>query len=753
MKYGNIQCITYRNEIIQNKFNEDIIIIYNLEGFLKVIVDEEKSELKVNDVIVINPDSNISCIGNHAFYVMYVLNSKELKFWFSTHKYKFICNSSKEFHSNYDKLRKLLAEVLINQYSKHSFMNIKLNQLFYEIILFLLTNFSVEQLEYQESIKDKLINYIEMHYNEDLSLQEMSRVFHMSTQYFSKYFKKHVGMQFFKYVTNIRLKKAMKEVIYSNKRIMTIAMDNGFSNINAFNHMFKEKYGKTPKEYREENQFILQDSKQHYELAYAIDNLNIKPDINNNTITMHVDSYHKSSYTSFWNKLMNLGDFSLLDNAQVLNQLKEIQASLKFEYIRIKLDYQLFQKKETYNFIKEEYRFNELYKMKFKIWITIDYREVKDIDYLCRYLKSLLSFVIGQWSINNVQQWYFEIVYNSDFTKDKPKRFCEFVNQIQKTLKLYGCEERIVIAGLALWNKKGIHNLFQYLEKNHIVFKNQSFIVEPTAYYQDKNGNEIIQAINHNDVHSDILSLKQNNIYYQNVVENTYIVSWRDHLQLLNIMNDSCYKGSLILYNFLQCFGQMDAIAQNIFLDAIYEPELKNKVLFGGEGLINYHGIKKPSYYAYDFMRIVGDWFLGRNDNVGVFMSDSGNYQVVAHNCKSLNYRYYMEEGNLKEVHIDDYFENNDPIKLNVRIKNCKNGKYKIKKRFINKKKGSIQDELLHMLSSNDLVLHPHDIDFLKSISIPYMYLYELVVNDGVIDVDISLESNEIALFHIIREF
>lgn len=751
MKNTRIQCLTHQKEQLQEINTINIVILYVLKNNLQIITNSRLVTLKQNDIILINQNSDYQCKKNDSLFVSYKIYSNELKNVLNNKRYTFICDSTKEWNSNYDKIRKILSEILVVLYNRPTYMSVKLNQLYYDLIFILLNDFSVEQTSDNFSDKEVLMQYIDYHYQEDLSLEKISEDFHMSSQYFSKYFKKHIGIPYLKYLTDIRLQYALNDVICTNKKFLSIAMDYGFANVGSFNHYFKEKYNLSPKEYRESHKNIQSDSSDSF-LSNAIESLSIKPEIHANESSLIVNSEQKFEYAPFWNKLLHFGDSVLLDSSQVLNQLKELQSSLKFEYIRIYLDCQSFIKKSNYNFVREQVRFTELYKMGFKLWISFEYRDIKDIDGLCSYLKAFLSFIVGQWSIIEIQKWIFEITYNSTFSNGKLKNYLNCVYRIQDVLKQFGCEKQIVTAGLALGNLEGIDHFYKYVDKNHLSFENQSFVVEPYAYYHDEDGNEIARP-SQNDVHRQLLMINERYPYFQTTVKNIFITSWRNNLQQLNLMNDSCYQGALIIKNFLSCFGQINSITQCIALDSMYETHLQKGILFGGNGLMSHNGIKKPSYYAYEFMRNIGNSYLGRNDHILLFANDYGNYHVIAHNCKELSYRYFMEENNLDVNHLNDYFEDLNPLKIHIHINNVKNGSYKIKRSSISKRGGSVQDEYKKMVNGTSTFLHQHDIDFLKNICIPHLQLNEIHVTNNELIVDFVLDANEFVFIHIIQEY
>ncbi|MCI5642613.1 MAG: AraC family transcriptional regulator [Peptoniphilus sp.] len=95
--------------------------------------------------------------------------------------------------------------------------------------------------------------YIEKYYMKDISLDEISMVAGYSRSYFSRSFKKEIGMNFSKYLIDIRIKKAEKLIKNSDKSIYDISLEVGFNEYSYFSKAFKDAYGISPKEYRKNN--------------------------------------------------------------------------------------------------------------------------------------------------------------------------------------------------------------------------------------------------------------------------------------------------------------------------------------------------------------------------------------------------------------------------------------------------------------------------------------------------------------------
>lgn len=94
------------------------------------------------------------------------------------------------------------------------------------------------------------VKYIDEHYNNNLSIEEVARIFALSQSYFSYLFKSITSKTFTEYLNSIRISKAMEFLKNTGKRVLDISYDVGFNNINHFNRVFKQQTGVSPSAYR-----------------------------------------------------------------------------------------------------------------------------------------------------------------------------------------------------------------------------------------------------------------------------------------------------------------------------------------------------------------------------------------------------------------------------------------------------------------------------------------------------------------------
>lgn len=94
------------------------------------------------------------------------------------------------------------------------------------------------------------IQYITENYKEDITIDKLSDLSHLSKSYFMNRFKQYFGIGAMEYIIQLRIKSACEALQNSNKTITQISSECGFNNLSNFNRQFKKAVGCTPKEYR-----------------------------------------------------------------------------------------------------------------------------------------------------------------------------------------------------------------------------------------------------------------------------------------------------------------------------------------------------------------------------------------------------------------------------------------------------------------------------------------------------------------------
>ena len=108
------------------------------------------------------------------------------------------------------------------------------------------------QEEYRRRIH-KVQDYIEQHAGSSLTVEELSDVAGFSKFHFSRIFQGVLQESLIHYVNRIRMEQALFLLAHrADKNMTDIALELGFSDSAVFSRTFKNYYGVSPREYRQE---------------------------------------------------------------------------------------------------------------------------------------------------------------------------------------------------------------------------------------------------------------------------------------------------------------------------------------------------------------------------------------------------------------------------------------------------------------------------------------------------------------------
>ncbi|GAB3829591.1 AraC family transcriptional regulator [Pontibacter rugosus] len=104
--------------------------------------------------------------------------------------------------------------------------------------------------EAEDSRMNEVYQYTMKHYAENITLERIASVVHITPQAFCKYFKKHTCKTYNAFLNEIRINEACKRIINGESTcISSIAYATGFNSAINFNKVFKKTTGKSPSEY------------------------------------------------------------------------------------------------------------------------------------------------------------------------------------------------------------------------------------------------------------------------------------------------------------------------------------------------------------------------------------------------------------------------------------------------------------------------------------------------------------------------
>lgn len=104
----------------------------------------------------------------------------------------------------------------------------------------------------------RIIKYAKNHYMEKISLQSLAKEENLSLTYLSRFIKDNLNRSFQEYIGELRFNQAKYLIKHTNKNLMEICQECGYSDYRYLYEVFMKNYNCSPKQYR--NRVVKDDS-------------------------------------------------------------------------------------------------------------------------------------------------------------------------------------------------------------------------------------------------------------------------------------------------------------------------------------------------------------------------------------------------------------------------------------------------------------------------------------------------------------
>lgn len=124
------------------------------------------------------------------------------------------------------------------------------------LLITLFTEFDPQQFnlipeeDKRRSTMRLLLTYVEEHYTEKLSLEDLADYAQYNRTYISTLFKQMVGINFHEYLTRVRFQHALNDLTYTKENLTDIALKSGFPDLKTLTFRFRSTFQRTPAQYR-----------------------------------------------------------------------------------------------------------------------------------------------------------------------------------------------------------------------------------------------------------------------------------------------------------------------------------------------------------------------------------------------------------------------------------------------------------------------------------------------------------------------
>lgn len=247
--------------VLYMHWHENIEIIYMQNGQAVFYIDEKPVEAQSGDILFVNSGELHSGYSVNNTFVRYfaivfdrvLLSGSSPDPAHTRHILPFI-NGERRFperigtgHPSYRELKGYLDEIIREYNERKDGFEVAVKAYFQLLAVGICRNFRDEQTErrqrtellpYIESFR-QLIDYIEQHHAQKLTIGDGAGMVNLSPHHFCKTFKRLTGRTFIEYVNLCRVNRAEELLRTTNLPVTRIAEQVGFCNINYFDKVFR----------------------------------------------------------------------------------------------------------------------------------------------------------------------------------------------------------------------------------------------------------------------------------------------------------------------------------------------------------------------------------------------------------------------------------------------------------------------------------------------------------------------------------
>lgn len=278
---------TYRYEAIKYPSKEDVFfnvlwhnrdytaphwhngleILYLLEGSEDCYLGEEECiRMKKGDFLVINSRvvHSVQCPRQCREMLIQIPYPMMKRFISQIDGLEFVCEKITGKKQRMDTF--LVESALSTLAELHPFQSpeetLEFYSQIYHLLAVLVKDFSVsvtsDKMEISEKYMERLgmiTSYVKEHYMEEISLQEIARLVSLNPDYFTRFFKKYMGMTFLDYVNSVRMEHVVRDLQRTDLSVQKLLEIHGFTNYKLFMKMYKSRFESTPgkmRRYRKE---------------------------------------------------------------------------------------------------------------------------------------------------------------------------------------------------------------------------------------------------------------------------------------------------------------------------------------------------------------------------------------------------------------------------------------------------------------------------------------------------------------------
>lgn len=804
----------YRLVSISSHRHKAFELLFVLSGQVRAFTDNQTLFLKPEDILVINSMEMHELYSEDAQMISLEIDLDQIPYLASCKDLVFDCCSAENTSdARFDPLRVHLA-YLVKESSSRQPLSALIRLM--AIIQELLTHFPCQGKKEKNprpaarKTLTQITDYIETHYSDNLRLEDLALKFHFSQPAMSRFFKTYLGFTFSEYYNNIRLEKAVDQLLSTSDPVTEIACQNGFSDTRAMSALFKKKFGLSPGQYRMRHSDFMPKARYVNEVNYLA--------VTSSQALAPLARYlNKSSenYTTedsgaslkrldtgtldlsekglrlrhTWRNICCLGSVRELLFGEVQDVLRRVQKEMPFKYI---VFHGIFS--------DDTMIYDELPDGRPSYSFTI-------IDKVIDFLLSIrlkpfmqLSFTPSAMASDPDKTSFF-MKYNTSLPKDYTRWEDLVTRMVRHCIRRYGLDE-VLTWPFCLWNEPdtttkmfGFANKYDFFTLYEHTYKAVKSIhprlwfgtpalmfvlSDPLDWYQP-----FFDYCRQHDCFPEFLNIhyydddltfdagyapgsvlnrlspdeesfstyidQMGSLLKKYGIEDlpVYMTEWNLTVSQRNFINDTCFKSCYIAKNLLENYDRMESLAYWSVSDFVGESQPSRHLFHGGLGMFANKGIPKPAYYVFRLISMMEERKIGSGPGWFAAKSENGlRCTIIFYNYT--HYNKLFSSGELFDMTLTNRytsFPDLTPCQVTAELSGLENGTWKIVETYVNRKCGSAYDTWVEMGAPEEM--YTEDYDYLKNASLPGRHIRHIEISDHRLSYSCSMEPLEVRLAEI----
>lgn len=293
----NLKQYVYKIGSYHYNWHTDLELFLVLSGEVEVSANGVSRILKADDIVLINPNIGHATLARKPDSTAMVMHIDPiiLKDYYENIEFlSFDLWSTRETRNekSFMFIREYLSKMLLCSSKNDPEQKLLFESSFYGLLHIIISYFPPKEIKsatFKINQKkfdaiNKMIKYINRNFKRKITLDKLAKESGYNSSYISQLFKSYLGINFYEYLTRVRLREATRELSQSENKILDIALEYGFPDMKAFASTFKENFGKSPTEYRRQ----LTDENRKNDIEFKKQFVSVENEAVNNKLAMYV---------------------------------------------------------------------------------------------------------------------------------------------------------------------------------------------------------------------------------------------------------------------------------------------------------------------------------------------------------------------------------------------------------------------------------------------------------------------------------